>query len=88
MFINFYGLESIFYNSCVNFIRINMSTLKACPNCKSEPAGTALGGTHFTVYQCKDCNRYYCYNCDGSKSGKRCPHCYSDERKKHGVARA
>lgn len=45
-----------------------MSTLKACPNCKPEPAGTALGGTHFTVYQCKDCKRYYCYNCDDSKS--------------------
>jgi|Deesub1362B_J571_1020462.scaffolds.fasta_scaffold00201_11 hypothetical protein len=56
-----------------------MSTLKECPNCHRKPGS----GSYFTIYKCKDCGRYYCYQCPGSNSGSRCPHCYSQKRSEY-----
>jgi len=46
-----------------------------CPNCGHKPDGL-FGGTHFAVYQCKQCGRKYCF-----KDGSSCPNCGSQDKR-------
>ena len=52
-----------------------MSQFTKCPNCRSK----ANTGKFFPIFECKKCRKLYCYICDGSAEGKKCPSCGTRE---------
>ncbi len=60
-----------------------VDTLKECPNYHRRASGGLFGGQYFVVYQCGGCKRYYCWQCHNSNGGRKCPHCYSEQRSEH-----
>lgn len=58
-----------------------MTRFNRCPNCGHYPSGGLLGGTHFDIFECRDCGTCYCYKC----GDKRCPDCASRKRGKAGT---
>ena len=52
----------------------------ACPGCGFNKKATALSGAYFNVYRCSKCGREYCYQCNGSNGGRKCPKCGSTSR--------
>jgi hypothetical protein len=58
-------------------------TLKQCPNCGYKISGGFFSGSYFWVNKCNNCSRYFCFTCNGSNGGKRCPHCYSEKYSKY-----
>ena len=56
------------------------SSFRSCPNCGRKPSGGLLGGSWFDVYRCRECKHRFCFKCDGSLQGRKCPECGSTSR--------
>ena len=51
-------------------------SLTACPTCGAT-ARNAISSSWFPVFSCQKCDAKYCFKCDGTNGGNRCPRCSS-----------
>lgn len=48
--------------------------LDRCPRC-GHKGKAGLTHCYFYVYTCAKCGERYCFRCDGSNGGRKCPSC-------------
>lgn len=60
-----------------------MKKFDKCPNCGRKPKGGIIFSGNMIIYECKECGRLYCYQCEGK--GDRCPRCSSNKRREAGM---
>ena len=46
-----------------------------CPGCGADEGSISWSAAYFDVYECKDCDREFCYKCRGTNGGRHCPKC-------------
>jgi DNA-directed RNA polymerase subunit RPC12/RpoP len=53
-----------------------------CPNCGHKPSSIMFGSLWMYIYQCDNCESYFCHDC--TNSDKDCPNCGSSDKSKVG----
>lgn len=61
-----------------------MAKFDRCPSCGFNKQASLTTGAYFNVYECTGCGKKYCYECNNSNNGKKCPKCGSSSSKKAG----
>ncbi|HOU54958.1 MAG TPA: hypothetical protein PLQ97_13605 [Myxococcota bacterium] len=56
-----------------------MSDYDRCPRC-GRKAERSIFTNHFDVIKCLKCGAKYCYQCEGSDRGQKCPECGAHDR--------
>jgi hypothetical protein len=60
-------------------------SLSRCPTCGYNKKAGLLTGSHFPVHKCSKCSHLYCYQCNGSNGGRKCPRCEAKTRSTYGT---